>query len=203
MHTTLPKAPGPFFCVAGKGGRPFFVIRSAHEPSCRTRRRRDSRHQTRYRHDDRLSQGARSAKPSSHPKLARAYRELASDKRVSSQSLSGCDSPRRANSGGSSERQASASVGALLVLSFRPESRGWLFWKSRDAYSSQWKVMKSSSPVTRAFAPLIAEGLIIRSSLSDGAATRTTMRWSLKLGRPLMIRRANSGGLEHPSPTFP
>ena len=31
---------------------------------------------------------------------------------------------------------ASATVGALLVLSFRPETRGWLFWKSGDAYSS-------------------------------------------------------------------
>ena len=36
----------------------------------------------------------------------------------------------------SDQRRASASVGALLVLSFRPESRGWLFWKSGDAYSS-------------------------------------------------------------------
>ena len=35
-----------------------------------------------------------------------------------------------------SSSAASASVGALLVLSFRPKSRGWLFWKSGDAYSS-------------------------------------------------------------------
>ena len=35
-----------------------------------------------------------------------------------------------------STKGAPASVGALLVLSFRPESRGWLFCKSRDAYSS-------------------------------------------------------------------
>src|SRR5262245_58801932 len=61
---------------------------------------------------------------------------------------------------------------------------------------------KSSLPVTQAFVPLIAEGLIIRSSLSDAEPTRTTMKWSLKLGRPLTIRLANSGGLEHPSPTF-
>ena len=100
-------------------------------------------------------------------------------------------------------RGALASVSALLVLSFRPESRGWLFWKSRDAYSSQWLMTKLSSPVTPAFVPLIAEGLTIRSSLSDGAPTRTTMRWSLKLGKPLTIRRANSGGSEHPSPTSP
>jgi hypothetical protein len=97
---------------------------------------------------------------------------------------------------------ASTSVGALLVLSFRPKSRGWLFWKSGDAYSSWWMVTKSSSPVTRASCT-IAGGLIIRSSLSDGAPTRTTMRWSLKLGKPLTIRRANSGGSEHPSPTSP
>ena len=36
----------------------------------------------------------------------------------------------------SDQRRASASVGALLVLSFGPETRGWLFWKSGDAYSS-------------------------------------------------------------------
>ena len=100
------------------------------------------------------------------------------------------------------EGSSSASASALLVLSFRPESRGWLFWISRDAYSSRWMVMKSSSPVRRAFVPLIAEGLIIRSSLSDDALTRRTMRWSLALGGPLTIRRAKSAGLGHLSPTF-
>jgi len=47
------------------------------------------RHPARNAYDDCLSQGTRSAKPRSHPKLVRAYRELASDKRVSRPRLSG------------------------------------------------------------------------------------------------------------------
>src|SRR5262245_58381359 len=99
------------------------------------------------------------------------------------------------------EGSSSASAGALLVLSFRPESRGWLFWISRDAYSSRWMVMKSSSLVRRAFVPLIAEGLIIRSSLSDDALTRRTMRWSL--GRAANDKAREIGWIGTPITHFP
>src|SRR4029078_4953461 len=48
-----PRCRAPVPLSAGASS---FVIRFAHEPSCRTRRRRDFRHQARYRHDDGLSQ---------------------------------------------------------------------------------------------------------------------------------------------------
>ena len=72
----------------GFGRRPFFVVRSTMDLHVKF----DGHEIIITRgdgHDDRLSQSARSAKPPPHPKLGRAYRELARDKRVSRPRLSG------------------------------------------------------------------------------------------------------------------
>ena len=59
---------------------------------------------------------------------------------------------------------------------FARVSRGWPFWKSRE---SLFVIVTGDEIVVTSdagFRAAYAEGLIIRSSLSDGAPTRTTMR---------------------------
>jgi len=74
-----------------------------------------------------------------------------------------------------------------------------MFWKSRDAYSSWSLVTKSSSPVKWAFVPLIAEGLIIRSSLSDGGLLLKKKPGSAVDAKPGLSQPGTVGRLRQPA----